>query len=598
MHGKTNYVGYIEELFKNNPLGILLCNSENKILRVNKAFCEMFGYSEKEILGKLVDDVVVQSPELKAQSVEITKKAMQGEQVRMEVIRQRKDGTRFWVSVLSTPVITNGAVTGIFAIYSDITKRKKLQKNLEEVMNEKTAIINSFPDYIAVMDREGKILNIYSASLKKSNIDPPIFLGKKFGEIGFQPKEQEIITFWFEKALQGAKTQTFTVSFSTSSRKMDLEIRFTKMDDKRILGIIKDITEETKNKRRLENFVSFNRSLLEITNEMLRATDIENAYQLLLERSVEIVPGAEAGSLLLKDKDGLYRFYAAVNYDLKMLKKIYLKPEELIQRETSEIQIITSFNSNRELDKERYEILDKFGKTNAIKSMLSIPIEIDGKIIGFFGLDSHSSAAAFDNDSVEMAKLLSQQVSGLLERLHLEEELRKQKQQLEWLSGRDPLTGLPNRRLFFEKASVYLSLAKRNHSPLSILYIDLDFFKVINDTMGHDVGDEVLLRVAERFHQTLRESDVVARIGGDEFIFVLPETDFEAAKIVKKRIEFNLREVMKLKNGIVTVGGSVGIATFPDDGTELEQLIKIADHRMYETKHSSKSTKPNSSKPL
>jgi len=186
----------------------------------------------------------------------------------------------------------------------------------------------------------------------------------------------------------------------------------------------------------------------------------------------------------------------------------------------------------------------------------------------------------------------------LLKKLHLEEELRKQKQQLEWLSGRDPLTGLPNRRLFFEKASAYLSLAKRNHSPLSILYIDLDFFKVINDTMGHDVGDEVLLRVAERFHQTLRESDVVARIGGDEFIFVLPETDFEAAKIVKKRIEFNLREVMKLKNGIVTVGGSVGIATFPDDGTELEQLIKVADHRMYETKHSSKSTKPNSSKPL
>ncbi|OAA31637.1 hypothetical protein AT15_06070 [Kosmotoga arenicorallina S304] len=588
MHKELDYSGYIEELFKNNPLGILLCNSDNMILRANQAFCEMFGYSEKEILGKHVDDVVIQSPELKANALKATEKAMQGEKVRIEAVRQRKDGSSFWVSILSVPIFTNGIVTGIFAIYSDITERKSLQKNLEEVTKEKTAIIDSFPDYITVVDNQGKILNIYSASLKKDNVDLDGFLHKKFDEIGFPPEELGQIEYWFSEAIKGSKTKAFTISLTISSKKLYLEIRFIKMDEKRVLGVVKDVTEEIENKKRLENFVSFNRSLLEITNKMLKASDVQSSYQLLLERSVEIVPGAEAGSLLLKDPDGYYRFYAAVNYDLDMLKKIYFEPDELLQRETSEIQIITNFTSNRKLDNERYEVLDKFGKTESIKAMLSVPIEIDGRIVGFFGLDSHSHSDAFDNDSVEMAKLLSQQVSVLIERLRLEEELKKQKEQLEWLSGRDPLTNLPNRRLFFEKASAYLSLSKRNHSSLSILYIDLDFFKVINDTMGHDVGDEVLSKVAKRFQQTLRESDVVARIGGDEFIFVLPETDYEAAKVAKKRIEFNLREAMKLKNGIVTVGGSVGIATFPDDGDNLEQLIKIADHRMYEIKHSNR----------
>ncbi|WP_053001250.1 sensor domain-containing diguanylate cyclase [Kosmotoga pacifica] len=584
----SNYTGYFEELFKNNPLGILLCDSNNKVLKVNQAFCDMFGYSEDEVIGKFVDDVVVQSPELRSPAADVTKEALQGKIVSFEAIRERKDGTRFWASILSAPVYTEGVITGIFAIYSDISEQKQLQKNLEDAIRKNTAIMDVFPDYVMILDSEGNILDVSSTPVEQTNINPGEFVGKNFREIGFRKEANDIIASRLSKALKSSEIQVFTISLNTPSDVTHLEIRFIKMGEDRILAVMRDVTTETENKIRLENFVNFNRSLLEVTKDVLKTTDIENMYQLLLEKAVDIVPGAEAGSLILKDKDGLYRFYAAVNYDLRMLKKIYLKPEELVQKEVHEVQIVTDFNPNRKLDKFRYEILERYGKTSKIKAMLSVPIETDGKIIGFFGLDSHSSATAFNEDSTEMAKLLGQQVAVLFERLRLEKELRKQKERLELLSGKDPLTGLPNRRLFFEKAHSYLALSKRNHMPLSILYLDLDYFKIVNDTMGHDIGDEVLSIVAKRLQYALRESDVVARLGGDEFIFVLPETDFEAAKVVKKRIEFILREVINLRCGIVTVGGSIGISTFPDDGDDLEQLIKIADQRMYECKKSKK----------
>lgn len=241
-------------------------------------------------------------------------------------------------------------------------------------------------------------------------------------------------------------------------------------------------------------------------------------------------------------------------------------------------------SANKDLDAERLKILKKYGRIDEIKTMLSIPVKINDEPVAYFCLDNFSSTNAFDEDSIEMAKIFSQQVAALLKRIKLEEELRRQKKQLKFLSEHDPLTNLPNRRLFAEMAKQYLALAKRRNSFLSILYLDLDRFKKVNDTLGHDAGDLVLKKITQRLKSCLREGDLVARLGGDEFVFALPDTDAENAAKVAKRIIEVIEKPINIKGKSVKISGSIGVAVFPDDGENIEQLLKQADMNMYRDK--------------
>jgi len=153
----------------------------------------------------------------------------------------------------------------------------------------------------------------------------------------------------------------------------------------------------------------------------------------------------------------------------------------------------------------------------------------------------------------------------------------------------DQLTGLPNRNLFFDRLEQSLAQAKRHKHKVAVLFLDLDRFKPINDTYGHDAGDKLLQKVAKRLLGSVREVDTVARIGGDEFIILLAEIAEEknAARIAGK-ILAKLTEPIVLKNVECGIGGSIGIALFPDDATDKEALLKKADDGMYHAKNTGK----------
>ncbi|RUM66970.1 MAG: hypothetical protein DSZ05_03525 [Sulfurospirillum sp.] len=157
------------------------------------------------------------------------------------------------------------------------------------------------------------------------------------------------------------------------------------------------------------------------------------------------------------------------------------------------------------------------------------------------------------------------------------------------LAHYDLLTNLPNRALFQDTLTRKLSKAKRNKSKLSLMFIDLDNFKMINDTLGHDYGDLLLIEVAKRLTGILREEDLVARLGGDEFTVILDDIkDTAYPSIVAQKIIDSLSQPIKLKDEIGYIGASVGIAIYPDDATQKEDLIKNADMAMYSAKTSGK----------
>ncbi|MFA6921839.1 MAG: diguanylate cyclase, partial [Gallionella sp.] len=159
------------------------------------------------------------------------------------------------------------------------------------------------------------------------------------------------------------------------------------------------------------------------------------------------------------------------------------------------------------------------------------------------------------------------------------------------LAHYDYLTDLPNRALYLDKLEHSISLAKRNNYKVAVLFLDLDGFKKINDTMGHDVGDLLLQGVSKRLKDTIRASDTVARVGGDEFTFVLNDTGSnESACVIAEKIIAALSAPFVLKGHRCHVGGSIGISVFPDDSKSLKKLIIQADEAMYLSKQSGKNT--------
>ena len=166
---------------------------------------------------------------------------------------------------------------------------------------------------------------------------------------------------------------------------------------------------------------------------------------------------------------------------------------------------------------------------------------------------------------------------------------KKVQERLNKLAHYDTLTSLPNRTMFHNSLNAMISKANRNKTKLALMFIDLDNFKTINDTLGHDYGDLLLQEVAKRLKGVLRTEDMVSRLGGDEFTVILDDIkDVSYPSIVAKKIIDTLSTPIKLKDEIGYIGASVGISIFPNDTSDIEKLIKNADLAMYKAKHDGK----------
>jgi diguanylate cyclase (GGDEF)-like protein/PAS domain S-box-containing protein len=170
-------------------------------------------------------------------------------------------------------------------------------------------------------------------------------------------------------------------------------------------------------------------------------------------------------------------------------------------------------------------------------------------------------------------------VRDTTERNVAEEQIRK-------LAYHDILTGLPNRLLFKDRLTVAISRAERDHSKLAVLFLDLDYFKRVNDSLGHSVGDHLLQAAGTRIHGCVRESDTVARLGGDEFTVLLPLlANAEDAALIARKLLETIRRPFNIQGANdLFVTTSIGVSVFPDDGEDTETLIKNADTAMYQAK--------------
>lgn len=222
-----------------------------------------------------------------------------------------------------------------------------------------------------------------------------------------------------------------------------------------------------------------------------------------------------------------------------------------------------------------------------IRSVMALPFPLDEKNSGVFLLRRTVDTPKFDKADVEFAETVVKGGVAAIHRAHAIETTRADNHRLEALAQTDPLTQLVNRRALTIRLITEMERVRRYNAPLALLLLDLDHFKLINDTYGHLAGDDVLFGVATLLQRAVRTVDTVARYGGEEFVIVLPETGMQGALSFAERIRERLatHRFPIVGGDEMHVTGSIGVAIYPSQGMEsVKDLFRAADAALYRAK--------------
>lgn len=207
-------------------------------------------------------------------------------------------------------------------------------------------------------------------------------------------------------------------------------------------------------------------------------------------------------------------------------------------------------------------------------SMISAPLMVKSRVIGVVSLTTRDESHLFTQDELELVVLMSAHISLALENNRLYE-----------ISVMDGLTNVYNRRYLEQRLSEEVAYSRRYGKPLTVVMLDIDFFKNLNDTYGHQAGDHVLVKVSGLLSEALREYDIVARYGGEEFAVILPTTPKQKGASIAERLRVSISEHdFKFKDQEISTSISLGVACFPEEGDSPEALIASADKALYEAK--------------
>lgn len=236
------------------------------------------------------------------------------------------------------------------------------------------------------------------------------------------------------------------------------------------------------------------------------------------------------------------------------------------------------------------------------RSIVYLPLELEGRIIGVLTVQSYRRNA-YDDERMAVLRLLAPYIAVAMDNSRklqtirsLNEQLEGEKKELERAYGRiehlanhDILTGLPNRRLLVELIHEHIPLARRQRQAFALLYVDIDNFKPINDSHGHEMGDQVLIRIADRLRGAVRQSDTVARIGGDEFVLVVRDVrSAEEARAIAAKVLAGIAQPLSIGELVCTLSASIGVSLFPSDGESYDEVLVAADQAMYRAKEAGK----------
>ena len=328
--------------------------------------------------------------------------------------------------------------------------------------------------------------------------------------------------------------------------------------------------------------------------------------------------GARRGFLILSQKGGAYYIEAEGSVDKSDVKIMQSIPvNSFNQLSSAVVNYVTRTETPVVLHNACEEgdfIGDNYIKRNRIKSLMAAPVKTQGKMLGVIYLENNLTKNAFKQSQLEILETLAAQAAISLENSRLFENIKKAENevrkfnielekrveertaelkeaydQIKIMAHTDPLTGVSNRRDMSGKIDYEITKFKRSNKPFSIVICDIDDFKSFNDTFGHDCGDYVLVSLAKLIKTSLREQDTIARWGGEEFLFLLPETDTDGARVIAEKIRGKINNTEFIfGNEKLKISLTFGLCTMDDLSKNIIYYFKCADQALYKGKEKGK----------
>ncbi len=341
------------------------------------------------------------------------------------------------------------------------------------------------------------------------------------------------------------------------------------------IEINKDLPQLEDLLKGFERKISRMRILTEIGNALNSTLELEKLFELIIE-SVTRELRAGVSSLMIREADYLI-VKAARGMSKKLMKKVRIRVGESVTgwvAEHAQPLLIGDITENKRFSR------DGIRRRYKSNSFLSVPIIHKGEVLGVLNCTDKSDHGAFTEDDLEFMNLVASQAAVAIVNARMVDYIRN-------LADHDALTGLFNHRYFIDRASKEIERVDRYlNKSLSLVMIDIDFFKNINDTYGHQAGNKVLQSLANKIVEMTRRVDVICRYGGEEFVVILPEITSSKALIYVERVRKAVEKMkVKIDGKMVSITVSAGIADYPTNCADSKKLIGCADLALYQAKN-------------
>ncbi|MBA7530627.1 putative diguanylate cyclase DgcE [subsurface metagenome] len=516
---------------------IFIQTVEGRMLECNTAGAKIYGYTKEEMIGSAITDRVPEKFARKLPRIITDKETTHG--IFLPRISKKKDGTIFPTEIASK-IINIAGKPRLIAYIRDITKRKEAEKKLRKARKMFASLFNSSPEATLYHDKKGRIININPRFTELFGYTPEEMIGKKIDDGMIYPadkiREGKILT---QKAFNGFS------DYETIRRKKDGTLvpviisTAPVIIDKKPQGNIalyEDITERKKAEETLrksqQDFSSIFKNSPEALVYLDENSNIKNInprFTELFGYALEEIKGRNLNDGMIHPPD---KIEEGKELDKTALSEGYFNFESIRRKKDGTLFPVSISGSN---------------------------IVIDGKIKGVMGT-----------------------YIDITERKKMEEELEK-------LAHFDILTGCCRRGYGLDLLEHQIKTAKRKKTPVLLFYLDVDDFKCINDTFGHKEGDMVLKEAVNLFKSTLREIDIICRMGGDEFLLIFPDSSLDDAPLIRERLSKNLEKLNQKLAKPYKIDFSIGLSYYNSSTPlSIEELIRIADENMYEDKSKKK----------
>lgn len=537
--------------------GLMLLDHEGSIVTANPAAARILGLSRDEITGRTSSDprwVVIREDGTPWAAEDYPPNiVLHGGKGETGVVMgvQKPDGEVVWISVNTSPAGHGGVVISM----EDITAQRIAAVREHEREERFGLLVDCVHDYAIIMlDPEGKVTSWNSGAERLEGYTEAEIIGQHFSV--FYPPED------VRDGKPGADLQTVVDDGSYEGEDWRLrkdgsrywaQVTITAIHDERSqrMGyalVSHDLTEQRQASQALAEANRLREAILDASPFSIIATDTEGtirsinpAAERMLWYSREELVGKATPALI---HDGEEVRLRALELSVEVGKTI-----------TPGFEVFVHHSRNGVVEEREWTYIRKDGSRFPVSLTVTALHDAENQISGFLGI-------AYD----------------VTERKRREEYTRH-------IAHHDHLTGLPNRALLTDRLRIALLHSQRSHKPVALLMLDLDHFKRINDTLGHHIGDQLLVTVAQRILSCVRGADTVARMGGDEFVVVLSEVaDIKSVERVAHNILTAISQPVTISNHPLQVTPSIGISLYPRDAIDADSLLRNADTAMYSAK--------------